>query len=90
MKEIMSLINIPESFGFVEIFRTSDGFFMGRKRGDYGFNDFIGKPSFKAGPGRDRSRSVWRELPFSRKRSAIKQARRLGIDLREVLGKGGA
>lgn len=30
---------------FAEITRTSDGFFLGRKQEDIGFNNFLGKPS---------------------------------------------
>jgi len=33
---------------FAEITQTSDGFFLGRKEGDCGFNDFLGNPSSNA------------------------------------------
>lgn len=33
---------------FQEATETSDGFFLGRARGDIGFNDFLGKPSPRA------------------------------------------
>lgn len=90
MKELMNLLNIPSSFKLAELSVTSDGFYLGRAAGDIGFNRFLGKPSFKAGPGRERSRSVWRELSFSGRRRAVAQARKLGIELRSMLGKGGA
>lgn len=44
---------------FAEVTRTADGFYLGRKRGDIGFNDFLGHPTQIAV---DRTRQLFRKL----------------------------
>lgn len=69
-ENLLNLMNL-RLLGLVDVVRTSDGFYIGQKPGDIGYNAFIGKPNPNEGPGRRRSREVWEALT-ERERVAVR------------------
>ena len=56
----IDLLHDVLGFGrFADVTMTSDGFFLGRKGGDIGYNDFLGKPSEAA---QQRARKTYEQL----------------------------
>jgi len=88
MKELIRLLNLPRNT--VAITRTSDGHYLGMAQGDCGFNQFFGKPSHHAGPGRDASRATWRAYTLKQRKAAIRAAHHANVPLRSFLPKGRA
>lgn len=86
MLELIRLLNIPQAWNVVALTRTSDGHFLAMQQGDCGFNIFLGRPRFHDGPGRDSMRETWKHWRFGQRRQAYKQARRLGLNVRNMLG----
>jgi hypothetical protein len=87
MDNLLSIMNIPKSFDFVDITKTSDGHFIGMKAGDCGFNHFLGRPSKPhPGPGRDRMLSVWGKLDKAEKLAVLLLAATKRISLRDEFG----
>ncbi len=61
---------------FAEVAVTSDGYFLGRARGDCGFNYFLGKPSERA---LARSCDVFHRLSEPHRHELIEKLRLRGI-----------
>jgi hypothetical protein len=60
MEPKIDLLHDLLGFGrFAEITMTSDGFFLGRRHGDIGFNEFLGWPSEAA---IERTRNLFQKL----------------------------
>ena len=89
MKAIDNLTNLINlgHFGFVDIAKTSDGFYLGMEPGDIGFNAFIGKPHpVHAGPGLNRTLQVWNDFTDTEKTQVLGLAILKGIDLENEFG----
>ena len=59
---MLRLMSIPTS-QFDGVCRTSDGYYIAQRKGDIGYNHFLGRPSPPHdGPGRDQMLKVWGAL----------------------------
>jgi hypothetical protein len=73
---LLSLMAIPSSFNLEAIVKTADGFYIGRDRGDIGYNRFIGKPSTPhSGPGKDLILKRWHALSAGEQRLIVHAAK---------------
>ena len=63
---------------FAEITITADGFFLGRRHGDIGFNDFLGRPSQAAV---NRTRLLFQKLSPEAKTDVMRLFIRKGLPL---------
>jgi hypothetical protein len=62
MENLLKVMAIPTS-RYDGVCRTSDGFYMGRERGDIGYNAFLGSPSLRCeGPGYEFRIKAWERL----------------------------
>ncbi len=86
MKRLLDLMNLGPA-GLAEVMVTSDGFYLGRAKGDCGFNAFLGKPKQGPGPGMNRSVGIWKSLSHYEKRALVLVALRAGVTLRDFLGR---
>ena len=59
---LLKLMNLPTS-QYISVCRTSDGYYLAQRRGDLGYNAFLGKPTPPHdGPGRDFMLQTWASL----------------------------
>lgn len=78
----VDLLHEIMGFGqFTEVTETSDGFFLGRAKGDIGFNAFLGKPSEIA---KERTRKVYSKLSPAEKTQVDFQIARSGIRREDI------
>jgi len=86
MEDLINLINLGPT-GSVEIIKTSDGHYLGRKAGNIGFNIYIGQPSKPHdGPGLTRSLAIWDSWTQNKRESVVALSESLGIDLIKEFG----
>ena len=86
MRNLIDVMNLPTD-AVEQITLTSDGHYLGRAFGDCGFNMFFGTPEpSHPGPGRDRSRAVFRALRLADKKQVVRWAQSVGVDLRAFVG----
>jgi len=55
---LLDLMNLGP-LGVYDVIRSADGHYLGRHKGEAGYNVFIGAPKGAPGPGQDRSRELW-------------------------------
>lgn len=55
---LIDLMNLGP-LGLCDVIRSADGHYLGRHRGEVGYNVFVGEPKAAPGPGQDRSRQLW-------------------------------
>jgi hypothetical protein len=68
---LLRLMNLPPC-RFDGVVRTSDGFYLGRVKGDLGYNAFLGKPKPPhPGPGRDLTLNTWGKLTPTERRAVL-------------------
>lgn len=78
----IDLLHDVLGFGrFAEITMTSDGFFLGRARGDIGFNHFLGQPSDAA---KGRTKELFSKLSKCSQGYVLTVIRGKGIKPRDV------
>ena len=63
---------------FAEVTITTDGFFLGRRHGDIGFNDFLGRPSQAAV---NRTRILYQKLSSESQKKIMRIFIRKGFPL---------
>lgn len=56
---LLDLMNLGP-LGLCDVIRSADGHYLGRHRGEAGYNVFIGEPKAAPGAGQDRSRELWK------------------------------
>ena len=86
LDNLIKLTNL-DCLNLVDLTKTSDGFYLGRKIGDIGFNTFIGKPKpVHSGPGLNRSKCTWQSLDDTEKTLVKAIAYNKGISLKSEFG----
>ena len=77
LEPTIDLLHDCLGFGrFAEVTRTSDGFFLGRAKGDIGFNHFLGRPS---GAALTRTRRLFQKLPSNHQATLLRALSARGI-----------
>lgn len=78
----IDLLHDVLGFGrFAEITETSDRFFLGRKPGDIGFNEFLGRPSDAA---KRRTRELFQKLSECSQQQVLSVLRGKEINPRDL------
>lgn len=83
MRELLQVMNL-EPLQLVAVMVTSDGFYLGRERGDIGFNAFLGMPR----PGSFAVSESWRKfrgLNLAGRKGVVRAARASNVRLRTFL-----
>jgi hypothetical protein len=80
----IDLLHDVLGFGrFADVTVTSDGFFMGRKHGDIGYNEFLGKPSDVA---QQRARKTYEQLDPVTRSKVDASLKSKGLDRSDIFG----
>lgn len=78
----IDLLHDVLGFGrFAEVTETSDRFFLGRRPGDIGFNEFLGKPSEAA---KQRTTELFNKLSKCSQEQIMTMLRARNINLKDV------
>lgn len=85
-KNLHKLMNL-DCLNLVSIIKTADGYYLGQRLGDCGYNEFIGKPGCSVGgPGHSRTVEIWKQLSKDEQRQVLVCATARRIDLAEEFG----
>lgn len=85
-QQLLKVMNL-DMFGFVNVVKSSDGFYLGQEEGDIGFNAFIGKPApVHSGPGLERALSAWKTYSETDQQLVTALALSKSIDLTGEFG----
>ena len=83
---LLKLMSIPTS-QYMDVIKTSDGYYLGMAYDDIGFSHFLGNPSPPHdGPGRDYMLATWNGLSDSDRARVYGLAKAKGINLEHEFG----